>query len=105
MSLDDTDLLPRILDLSRQMLRRSEAGEWEEAGNLEQQRRGLIQDCFPLTEEVAADPSTATVLEQIIDIDSKIMELGTKARQDVGAVLGKLQKGRQATNAYRKVGR
>jgi hypothetical protein len=85
------------------MLQLAEAEEWEEIVGLEAERRQLIATAFPLTAEQAAIPSTVTDLEQIIELDHRLMGLCTKAQRKIGSVLGKIHKGRQATTAYRKV--
>ena len=95
--------LQHILQLSQQMLQLAEAEEWEEIVELEAARRQLIAATFPLTAEQAAIPSTVTDLEQIIELDNRLMGLCAKARRKIGSVLGKIHKGRQATTAYRKV--
>jgi hypothetical protein len=95
--------LQKILQFSQQMLQLAEAEEWEELVELEAERRQLIAATFPLTAKQAAIPSTVTDLEQIIELDHQLMGLCSKARRKIGSVLGKINKGRQATTAYRKV--
>ncbi len=95
--------LQQIMRLSRQMLKLAEAEKWEEVVDLEAKRRQLIADTFPLTPEQSSIPSTIVDLEHVIELDKQVMELGKNARHKMGAVLGKIHKGRQATTAYRKV--
>jgi hypothetical protein len=94
--------LTAILELSRRMLLQAEAGEWEQVMPLEEERRRLIEQAFPLSEELAKSPSTAGILKQIIDCDNRVMELGVQAQGEARGMLTKLQKGRRATQAYQK---
>jgi hypothetical protein len=84
------------------MLKLAEDEEWEEVVDLEEKRRQLIAAAFPLTTEQASMPSTIVDLERVIELDKQIMEMGVNAQHKMSTVLGKIQKGRQATTAYRK---
>jgi hypothetical protein len=86
------------------MSQQAEAGEWEDVVRQEAERRLLIEQAFPLSEELARLPSTAGILEQIIACDNKVMELGVQAQGEAKGMLSNLQKGKRATTAYQKIG-
>jgi hypothetical protein len=94
--------LTAVLELSRRMLQQAEAGDWEDVIRQEAERGRLIEQTFPLSQELAGLPSTAEILEQIIACDNQVMELGVQAQGEARGMLSKLQKGRRATQAYQK---
>ena len=93
-----------ILELSHRMLQQAQAGEWDDVLRDEEERRGVIEQAFPLSQALATAPSTAELLKRIIECDNRVMELGAKAQDEAKGMLTRLQKGRRATAAYQKTG-
>lgn len=89
--------------MTRQLHKLVSTGEWEEANKLENIRRDSIQTFFA-SSEVTKDTVTAIkCIQDIKQLDKEIMEISTKAKQDIGAELNKIQYGRAAIDAYRTV--
>ncbi len=100
-----TNPLQQILQLSQQMLKLAEDDKWEEIVDLDEQRHRLISATFPLNAEQLDISSAVTLIKHIMELDERVTALGTDAKQNMATVLSDIQKGRQATNAYHKVGR
>ena len=96
--------LEKIIELSNSMLESARAGEWEQLGQLEQQKRELVEQTFPL-DDVAKDAAAIIgYIQKIADLDKETMQLAANGRKEFSDLLGKITSGRQAVTAYQNVG-
>lgn len=93
-----------ILQVSHAMAARADARDWDTLMEMEAGRRQLLAAFFataPAMEEAAA---LAADLRELLDIDRRVMAQVQEARDDIGEALRSLNTGRQANQAYAKVG-
>jgi len=98
-------LLVELVAQSQTIFELATRGEWEEVVKLESERRELIQACFAPNASFDAPQVAAQQIQEIMDIDARVMELGGKARAEAAQALSDIQRGRQAVSAYDKAGR
>ncbi|MFC1683952.1 flagellar protein FliT [Pseudomonadota bacterium] len=97
-------LLEQLLDKSKCLRALAEKSEWEAAATLEQERRSLIESCFSPGVTFDAPQLAATKIQEILDLDKQVLDMGAKARKEAGEALGGIQRGHQALQAYQKAG-
>jgi len=96
--------LEQILTQTRRMHALAIDGEWEKVAALEHERKNLMNTCFS-SETPFDDPQIAAhYIQEIIELNKKAATMGLEARESLGNALGDFQRGRQATQAYQKVG-
>ena len=96
--------LEQLVKQSRRMHELAVDGEWEQVVALESERQNQM-DKFFSSQVTYDDPKLAArYIQEIIDLDKKIIAMGVDAQKILGNALGDLQRGRQATQAYQKVG-
>jgi hypothetical protein len=93
-------MMEQILTVSQDMLALADKGEWERVEVLQRERQQLISDAFPLDASRVDQDSAAETIQAILDLDKQLLELASAQQKEIGAVLGKLNQGRQATKAY-----
>lgn len=98
-------MIAQLLSLSQDMLQLAEKGDWEPVGELQQQRLQLMEALFPLDADSLNQSETAQQIKAILALDKQLMDLASAQQKEVGAVLGKLNQGRQATKAYHSTSR
>jgi thiamine pyrophosphate-dependent acetolactate synthase large subunit-like protein len=98
-------LLVELVAQSQNIFELAARGEWEEVVKLESDRRELMQACFAPDASFDDPQVAAQQIQEIMDIDARVMELGGKARTEAAQALSDIQRGRQAVSAYDKVGR
>lgn len=93
----------RALELSQQMLRAAENAEWDNVTALEAQRAQVLAAAFPTAEATAFDAASAEILRQVLRLNEEIQARAASARDECGATLEQLRKGRQAVAGYTQV--
>lgn len=92
-------LLDQAVSQTHRMLTLAAEDAWQEVVALEAERRALLEQAFatrePLTESLAAR------VREILELDKILMEASLRVRDQVGAELGRLNRGRRGTDAYR----
>jgi hypothetical protein len=101
---ESTQLLPEILRLSQAMRTEGSRADWEKVRELEQSRRALIADCFPLPEEYDS-PRAGDQIREIIDLSREVIEMAEQERLATSEAIGNLNKGRHASQAYLQAGK
>lgn len=100
----DGPKLEWLLTQSRRIYGFAVEGEWEKAVALESERQCLMNKCFS-SQVTFDDPQMAArYMQEIIDLDKKVIAMGINAQKELGNTISDLQRGRQATQAYRKIG-
>ncbi len=96
--------LEQLLAKSRCIYEFAVDGEWEKAVALESERKSLM-DLYFSSQVVFEDTQAATrYIQEIIALDKKVIIMGKDAQKTLGGSLGDLQRGRQAAQAYQRVG-
>ncbi len=92
--------LADLLEHSQAMLQHAEAGEWEAVADGEMMRRELLDNLFAEAANVADETELSSCLQQILQINQKLQELATQARDQVRADINTIGEGRKAVKAY-----
>jgi len=96
--------LETLVTQSRRIYELAVDEEWEKVAELESERQCLIEKCFSSKATFEEPEMAARYIQEIIDLDKKVIAMGVDAQKVLGNALGDLQRGRQATQAYQKVG-
>jgi hypothetical protein len=92
--------LADIVAISRRMLDRARAGEWEEAAMLECQRRELVHSYFNVACARHEADEVAAGIRMILLYNNEISELGEICKASLSADLQQNKQGRAAAAAY-----
>jgi len=93
-----------LLAQTRRMYDFAVDGEWEKVAVLEGERKNSIDRCF--SAQIGFDDPQIAVcyIQKIIELDKKVIAMGAEAQEVLGSALSDLKRGRQATQAYQKIG-
>ena len=94
--------LEQLLEQSKQIYDLAVAGEWEQAEELDVERKKLIKACFTPQANFHDPEKAASKVREIIELDNKVVELSEKARGELRGALNAFRRGRQATEAYQQ---
>ena len=96
--------LDNIVELSSSMLAVARTGDWERVQEIEQQRKQLFDQAFPLDIDSISDPAAVTRrVQKIADLDKETMDLMEESRKELSGLANKISSGRQAVGAYKDV--
>lgn len=89
-----------ILDRTTSMLEAAASDDWQRVIDLESERRPLLVNLLPAPSSPSAAALMANCIEQILQADARIIELGKRSHQGLAAELGTINRGRSAQQAY-----
>ncbi len=95
--------LDKITQLSNSMLTSARASDWEQLEQLEQQKRDLVEQVFPLKGTLGDTTPIIQQIQKIADLDKETMRLAAKGRKELSDLLSKMSTGRQAVAAYQDI--
>jgi midasin (ATPase involved in ribosome maturation) len=95
--------LHETVKMTEQMMKNAESNQWETVIKLEKQRQQMIEDLFNNHEEKDRTQHFNQLLQTLIDLNQKLANLGESHVKNLGGELKAVQKGRQATRAYRDI--
>lgn len=98
--LADTEDFDRVVVLSREMLERARAGEWQSVIDLEGRRQALMSRFFCPAPPPDQLQRLADRIREVLDLDREVMELGRQGMQDLSHQLDQIGAGRKAVRAY-----
>jgi len=101
MDMNRSRQLRDIIRLSKDMLSKAEAGEWEQVAGLETRRKALVGDCFRKPASGQDAPEVAVAIREILAINQQVTRLGEQCRDRLGCELQAGRAGRSAAAAYR----
>jgi hypothetical protein len=92
--------LQQIIDLSRQMLDKAQAMEWDKVAELEGRRKQLVVSCFrnPTSDQDA--PEVAASIREILRLNDQVAGMGRDCRERLGGEIHTHKVGRTASAAY-----
>lgn len=93
------EVIQQLLDHSKQMLSDSQQGEWENVGDLENQRQDLLKQLENIPAQ-ANDLDMAKLLHEIIDINKEIELLSRHEMDRCREEYSEFQNKKSAINAY-----
>ena len=101
---EDESELEQLLTQTQRMHDLAINGEWERVDELECERKTLVDRYFS-SEAAFDDPQIAAhYVQEIIELNKKVITMGLEARDTLSNALGNFQRGRQAAQAYQKIG-
>lgn len=100
-----SEQLQKIIALSREMLEKARALEWERVAELEVQRKQLVSSCFRHPAHEQEVPAVADGIRQILRINDEITTLGRECKTRLSGELHTQKLGRTASAAYRDCAR
>ena len=89
-----------LIGHSRAMLRRAEAGEWDSVTRDEVIRRDMIDRYFSEPSNIANEPGISEAIRELLQINDRLEQLTTDARNSAKAEIDTVSTGRKAVNAY-----
>lgn len=84
----------RLVDISARMLTSARHGDWESVGQLEGERRSLLESVR------LDDPSALPVLKILLAHTEEVRTLAARHREELGDALGQHQQRHRALSAY-----
>jgi hypothetical protein len=90
----------QLLDYSRSMLDKAEAGEWESLTAMADERRSRLEAFFAEPVPVELADTVAVGIHRIGDIDAAISAFAKEASKQFASEHGLLKKRQQANQAY-----
>ncbi len=99
------ELLNTIVQLSYRMHELAGEGDWDDVVRLEEERRGLIEDCFSKDNPFQDNELAARRIRRILDLDRGLMAMGADHRVELGETMRKVKRGRNAARAYGRCSR
>jgi hypothetical protein len=97
--------MARILDLTRQILEKAHAGEWDDLIALEAVRRPIIARCFDASRHALFAAGDAVSLQELRELNNRILEIGRGRRDELVKILADSGRQRRAADHYRRAGR
>ncbi|WP_435104267.1 flagellar protein FliT [Arhodomonas sp. AD133] len=95
----------RLLELTQEMLKLGEGGDWVAFAEREVERQRLSQELFATPVPRDAAPVVADCVRRVLDLDQELITLAESHREEAARALQDVQRGRQATDAYRRFSR
>jgi hypothetical protein len=99
-----TDKLPVIMQLTREMLGKAEAGAWDDLIDLETRRASMIKQYFDAIRDTGVNASDAACVRELRELNGRILEHGKARRQQLMRLLSERNHQRRAVTCYRQTG-
>lgn len=90
----------RLLELTRRMRERIEAGEWGEAADLEAERRALVEHVFDVAPTAAELPELTATLREVVRLNDELIGHAEHKRRALEREADTVSLGRTAVSAY-----
>lgn len=82
------------------MLDKAHESDWEQVASLDAERRILVDDCFSQATAHQDAHLTAAAIREILQINQSILEIGQRAKNELGEQITTHATGKAALNAY-----
>ena len=92
-----------LLKLTHRMLSAAEAGKWEEVRKIDVRRQMIIQELGAVLNNLSDAISCEAIagdLREALSVNSRLVDIGQRAKNELAASLGGLSQGRRAVKAY-----
>lgn len=99
MSRQREQLFDEAVRQTHRMLALATEDAWQEVVALEAERRALLEQAFATREPLSE--SLAARVREILELDKVLMEASLRIRDEIGTELGRINRGRRGTEAYR----
>ena len=96
--------LDDMLELTRAVQERVEAGDWEMASTLESQRRPLVERFFSVSPTPEEEERAREVLTEMLDINNRVIGLAQHLQRSLAMKTATINAGRKALRAYTQHG-
>jgi len=95
------DDLERLLEITRQLRAGFEHDEWAGAGDLEAERRAIIERVFDERPTAAELPRLTATLREVVRLNEELIGLAEHRRRALGREIDTARLGSRAGQAYR----
>ena len=92
--------LARVLTMTRDMLEHAGAGQWDEVGKLESERKTDLELCFSQPVLIDQSPVVAEAIAAVLHLNQELMALVAEARDQFSKEGLTLNKNKTAVNSY-----
>ncbi len=93
-----------LVELTRRMRDRLEAGEWGDAADLEAERRVVIERVFDVAPSAAELPVLTATLREVVRLNDELIGFAEHRRRALEREADTLAVGRSAVRAYSSLG-
>ena len=100
MDISRSQQLRDIIELSKDMLLKAQANEWERVAELEVARKTLVTRCFQQPASGQDAPEVAAAIKEILSLNQQVTQLGQKYQEQIGCDIRTSKVGRNASAAY-----
>ena len=100
MDISRSQQLMDIIELSKDMLSKAQANEWELVAELETRRKTLVTRCFQQPASGQDAPEVAAAIKEILSLNQQVTQLGQKYQEQIGCDIHTSKVGRNASAAY-----
>jgi hypothetical protein len=90
----------RLRALTHKMLVQAQAGQWEALTQTEQERQTVVDEFFARPPAARDAELVVGVLQEMLDSDRQVVELGVAGRTAIADNIRKLRLGRRVERAY-----
>lgn len=90
----------KVLRLTKNMLLLASQGDWQNVSILESERQASIESLFHHPSLPGAITEIAAILQQVLELDRKSLQLGSQARKGLVQALDHQSQGNRALQAY-----
>lgn len=97
-------LWPQVLRLSQEMLASARDDQWDKVAVLENERQGLIKQCFDCQLPLAEVTVVRDYIGQLMRSDQELVKLGAAKRDDIAVEINRQRHSRKACLAYQRCG-
>lgn len=92
--------IAQLLELTRRMRDRVEAGEWGEAADLEAERRAVVERVFDVAPSAAELPVLTATLREVVRLNDELIGHAEHKRRALEREADTVALGRTAVHAY-----
>jgi len=100
MDMNRSRQLRDIIELSKDMLSKAQADQWELVADLETQRKALVMRCFQQPASGQDAPEVAAAIREILSLNQQVTLLGQAHQDQLGCDIRTSKVGRNASAAY-----
>ncbi|GMQ88683.1 MAG: hypothetical protein BMS9Abin09_0115 [Gammaproteobacteria bacterium] len=100
MDINRSRQLRDIIELSKDMLSKAQANQWELVADLETRRKALVMRCFQQPTADQDAPEVAAAIKEILSLNQQVTALGQEHQEQIGCDIHTSKVGRNASAAY-----
>ena len=100
MDVSRSQQLRDIIELSKDMLLKAQANQWDLMAEVETRRKALVKRCFQQPTSGQDAPEVAAAIKEILSLNQQVTMLGRQYQEQIGCDIHTSKVGRTASAAY-----